>query len=96
MATVCAISPGLASAEAPVTQGELLANSCFSCHGYEGKAVEGATIPPLADYPASLIVSQMKAYRDGERDGTVMPRHARGYTDDEIERMAEYIGKQGQ
>lgn len=83
-------------AEKPVSKGELLANSCFSCHGYDGKTVEGATIPPLADYPASLIVSQMKAYRDGERDGTVMPRHARGYTDEEIELLAQYIGKQGQ
>lgn len=85
-----------AVAEQTVTQGELLANSCFSCHGYEGKAVDNATIPPLANYPASMIVSQMKAYRDGERQGTVMPRHARGYTDEEIELMAQYIGKQGQ
>lgn len=78
-----------------VERGELLANSCFSCHGYEGKAT-GSTIPPLGNYPASLIVSQMKAYRDGIRTGTIMNRHAKGYTDEEIELMAQFIGKQGQ
>lgn len=77
-----------------VDRGEMLANSCFSCHGYDGKAT-GATIPPLGNYPASLIVSQMKAYRDGTRKGTVMPRHAKGYTDEEIELMAKHIGVQG-
>ncbi|MDG6777765.1 cytochrome C [Thiomicrorhabdus sp. zzn3] len=77
-----------------VDRGELLANSCFSCHGYDGKATGGA-IPPLGEYPASLIVSQMKAYRDGTRNGTIMNRHARGYTDEEIELLAKYIGKQG-
>ncbi len=78
-----------------VDRGEMLANSCFSCHGYDGKNTGGA-IPPLGQYPASLIVSQMKAYRDGTRTGTVMNRHAKGYTDEEIELMAKYIGKQGQ
>jgi sulfide dehydrogenase cytochrome subunit len=78
-----------------VERGEMLANSCFSCHGYEGRTVEGATIPPLANYPASMIISQMKAYRDGTRPGTIMQRHAKGYTDEEIELMAKFIGKQG-
>lgn len=77
-----------------VDRGEMLANSCFSCHGYDGKAT-GAAIPPLENYPASLIISQMKAYRDGTREGTIMNRHAKGYTDEEIELMAKYIGKQG-
>lgn len=83
-----------ALAEKPVSRGELLADSCFSCHGYDGKAVKDATIPPLADYPASILIQQMKAFRDGERDGTMMPRHAGGYSDEEIELMGQYIGKQ--
>lgn len=78
-----------------VDRGELLANSCFSCHGYEGR-LDNAEIIPLANYPASLIISQMKAYRDGTRQGTIMNRHARGYTDEEIELMANFIGLQGQ
>lgn len=81
-------------AEPPVNLGEMLATTCFSCHGYDGKAT-GSSIIPLGDYPASLIVSQMKAYRDGTREGTIMTRHAKGYTDAEIEAMANYIGRQG-
>lgn len=77
-----------------IERGEVLATTCFSCHGYEGKNTGGA-IPALENYPASLIVSQMKAFRDGTRQSTVMNRHAAGYTDEEIEAMAQYIGKQG-
>jgi sulfide dehydrogenase cytochrome subunit len=77
-----------------VERGELLANSCFSCHGYEGK-LDNPKIPSLENYPASMIISQMKAYRDGTRTGTIMNRHAKGYTDEEIELMAKFIGKQG-
>lgn len=84
----------LSSTAFAVERGEILANSCFSCHGYDGQNT-GGTIPPLANYPASLVISQMKAYRDGTREGTIMNRHARGYTDEEIELMAKFIGKQG-
>jgi sulfide dehydrogenase cytochrome subunit len=77
-----------------IERGEIIATTCFSCHGYEGKNT-GSAIPSLANYPASLIVSQMKAFRDGTRQSTVMNRHAKGYTDEEIEAMAKYIGKQG-
>lgn len=78
-----------------VERGELLAHSCFSCHGYDGR-LDNATIPTLENYPASMIISQMKAYRDGTRQGTIMNRHAKGYTDEEIELMAKFIGRQGQ
>lgn len=85
----CMSSPAFA-----VEKGEILASTCFSCHGYDGKNT-GASIIPLGEYPASLIVSQMKAFKNDTRIGTVMNRHAKGYTDEEIELMAKFIGKQG-
>jgi len=33
----------------------------------------------------------MKAFKSGERKGTVMNRIARGYTDEEIELMAKHL-----
>ena len=47
-------------------------------------------------YPASAIVSQMKAFKDGSRPATVMARHAKGYSDEDIAALAKYIGIQGQ
>lgn len=83
----------LPMASQAIERGEMLANTCFSCHGYEGK-MAGGQIIPLAQYPASMIISQMKAYKNGTREGTIMSRHAKGYTDEEIELLAQFIGDQ--
>ncbi len=71
-----------------ITRGELMAATCVTCHN-EASASNG--IADLANYPAELIVSQMKAIRDGDRPALVMNRHAAGYTDAEIEALAGYL-----
>ena len=76
-----------------VERGQLLADNCLACHAGTGK---DASIPNLTQYPASAIVSQMKAFREGSRPATVMARHAKGYSDADIAAMAKYIGIQGQ
>jgi sulfide dehydrogenase cytochrome subunit len=76
-----------------VERGQLLADTCIACHGGVG---ENATIPSLSQYPASMIVSQMKAFRDGSRPSTVMVRHAKGYSDEEITAISKFLGVQGQ
>lgn len=76
-----------------VERGQALADSCLSCHA---GVDQNATIINLSQYPASAIVSQMKAFRDGTRVGTVMNRHAKGYSDEDIAQLAKYIGIQGQ
>jgi sulfide dehydrogenase cytochrome subunit len=73
-------------------RGQVLADSCLSCHAGVDR---NATIINLSQYPSSAIVSQMKAFRDGTREGTVMTRHAKGYTDEDIAQLAKYIGIQG-
>jgi cytochrome subunit of sulfide dehydrogenase len=76
-----------------VERGQALADSCLSCHA---GVDQNATIVNLSQYPASAIVSQMKAFRDGSRVSTVMNRHAKGYSDEDIAQLAKYIGIQGQ
>lgn len=76
-----------------VERGQALADTCLSCHAAAG---QDATIINLSQYPASAIVSQMKAFRDGTRVSTVMTRHAKGYSDEDIAQLAKYIGIQGQ
>lgn len=79
------------SALAEVTRGELMANTCLACHGAAGTAPD-ATIPTLAHgFPRELMIQAMRGFRDGTRPSTVMGRHAKGYTDAEIELLANYF-----
>lgn len=68
------------------------AASCASCHGTEGRS-QGA-IPPLAGRPKDELVRAMLDFKADKRSASVMHQHAKGYSDKQIERMAEYFSKQ--
>ena len=71
-----------------------LANSCAGCHGTDGHS-PGA-IPSIGGKSSAFIETAMKEFRSGERHGTVMGRHARAYTDEEIRLIAEFFGGEAQ
>ena len=75
-----------------VPRGALLAANCSACHGTDGKGSK--SIPPLAGLDAEELVETMKAFQSGEEDGTIMDRHAKGYTEEELEQMAAYFASQ--
>jgi cytochrome c553 len=75
----------------PANAGFLAAN-CANCHGTNGNA-KGA-MPSLAGQQKSFIVEQMKAFRDGKRPATIMHQLAKGYTDPQIELVADYFSRQ--
>ena len=77
-----------------LTRGAMLANSCAGCHGTDGHS-PGA-IPSIRGKSTAFIETAMKQFRSGERHGTVMDRHATGYTDEEIRLIAEFFGKEAQ
>lgn len=79
-----------ALADDEITRGQLTAASCKACHN---AAAADDGVAELNRIPAEVIVSQMKAFRDGDRDATMMNRHAKGYTDEEIEAMAGYFSR---
>jgi cytochrome c553 len=66
-----------------------MAANCFACHGPDGHSP--GTIPSIDRIGKKRIVSDMKDFRSGEAPSTVMSRHAKGYTDAEIEAIADYI-----
>ena len=74
-----------------ISNAEMSATTCFMCHGPEGKFV-GGSIPPLAGYPPSVMAQQLKDIKSGKRKSTIMQRHIKGYTDEEIDALAEYFG----
>jgi len=71
---------------------QTLAASCAACHGSQGNSVGGTSV--LAGLDASHFVLQMMAFRDGSRIATVMHRHAKGLTVEEINDLALYFSQQ--
>ena len=71
-----------------------LAATCANCHGTNGRAVDGASVPGLAGMPASYLVEQMKAFKAGARPATVMHQLSKGFSDAQIEAVAAYFAAQ--
>lgn len=99
--TVCFIaifllSSGVASSAdsmaAKSANGQMLGNTCAGCHGTYGKSVGSA--PSLIGIPVPLFVEAMQAFKSGERGASVMDRIARGYSDDDFQKMAEFFAEQ--
>lgn len=68
-----------------------LAATCANCHGSDGRTTEGSAIPALAGMPREYLVTQMKAFKEGTRQATVMHQLAKGYSDTQIESIASYF-----
>ena len=82
------------SAEAADASPSMLGNACAPCHGTDGKS-PGA-IPALSGKSADYIVQRMAEFKAGAREGTVMNRIAKGYTDSEIAAVAQHFAALGQ
>ena len=72
-----------------VPRGIALANACAACHGPEGHST--GAIPPLHGMSAKTLRESVRAFRSGERSGTVMPRIVQGLEDSDIEALAAYF-----
>jgi sulfide dehydrogenase cytochrome subunit len=51
-------------------------------------------MPPLAGMKPEHFITQMTAFRTGERSSTVMHHHAKGLTQEEIQLLAEHFSRQ--
>jgi len=70
-----------------------LAATCASCHGTNGVSVAGNRVPLINTLTHDQITERMRAYKDGERTGTIMPQIAKGYTYEQIDIIAQVLGK---
>jgi len=80
------------SSMAQELQIKVWASACMNCHGENGKAV--GTGVSLAGVPADVLVAKMMAYKSGEAQATVMHQIAKGYTDDQIIKIAGFFASQ--
>jgi len=69
--------------------GRLLASNCFQCHGTNGSGgfdrIQGST----------ELLSELRKFASGEEDpGGIMAAHAVGYTDEQLQLIADFLSKQ--
>lgn len=90
------LAGGLAAASpalmAGTPSGATLGGTCAACHGYNGSSV--GIIPSIAGNTVDYFVDTMEAFKSGERKSTVMGRVAKGYSSEEIQKMAEFFAAQ--
>ena len=87
-----ACAANLKAAAADPDYARNLAASCANCHGTDGKSA--GVMPPLAGLDKNYIILQMQDFKHGKRPATIMHQLAKGYSDAQIELMAEYFAAQ--
>ena len=70
-----------------------VAASCAACHGTNGNSAGGA-IPGLAGGNKDYFVNQMKAFKEGKREATIMHQLAKGYSDAEVAALGDFFAAQ--
>ena len=70
-----------------------LAGTCANCHGTDGKGVVDGGMPLINNLTSEQILTQLKAFKSGAREGTIMPQLAKGYSDEQLETIANQLGK---
>ncbi len=77
--------------------GKTKAASCFACHGADGIGIS-ETYPNLAGQKQGYLVSSIKAYKDGQRNGglaVLMPPMVAALSDEDIADIAAYYSSLG-
>lgn len=72
--------------------GRALAANCTGCHGTQGRSA--GPIPTIAGLERGYIITAMKEFKSGARQATIMHQHSKGYSDADIELMADYFSTQ--
>lgn len=70
-----------------------LAANCAACHGTNGVSAGGA-VAGLAGLNKEYFVSQMKLFREGKREATLMHQISKGYSEAEVAAMADFFAAQ--
>lgn len=69
----------------------LLAAACSGCHS-KTQTIDG--FPQIYGRPAAEVQEALVAFREDKREGTVMNKIAKGYSDVEIGLLSDYLAAQ--
>jgi len=87
-----ALWSGSGMAQDAALQTRAWAAACAACHGTGGAAHTG--IPAIAGQDQAVLQQKLLAYKAGTLPATVMHQHAKGYTDEQLARLAEHFSRQ--
>jgi cytochrome subunit of sulfide dehydrogenase len=90
LVSLAAVSATAAAADP--NQARDLAATCASCHGTNGKSVGG--MEPLDGEKKQKIIDKINEYKSGAKPATIMHQIAKGYTDQQMELIADYFSQQ--
>jgi sulfide dehydrogenase cytochrome subunit len=88
MLTLLAASSAATAQDAGPDVGRNLAATCAGCHNATVGSSNG--IPAIAGRSREWLASALKDFKEGRRQGTVMGQLAKGYTDAQLDAVAEY------
>lgn len=91
-AALAAILVMIGTAPAMAQTGQAMAQTCYVCHGPGAKGA--GQIVALAGLPKDHLARQMADFKADKRPGTIMNRIAKGYTDEQLALIAEYLAAQ--
>lgn len=78
-----------------VSVAQSLAATCANCHGTNGRLPTQEAVPALAGRSADWIRQQLAAFRNYARSSTVMQQIVRGYSEEEIDMIADWLARNG-
>jgi YVTN family beta-propeller protein len=90
MVAMIAARSGIAFAKGDAALGKSQSVVCQTCHGPGGMSLTDQW-PNLAGQKDAYLVEQMKAFREGTRQNTLMSPVAKGLSDDDIENIAAFF-----
>lgn len=83
-------TPQSGQAETHDLTNHLLASSCTTCHG----PTPAPGVSSLSRLPATELLERLRAFRQGQRPGTLMPQLLSAYSDSDLQALAAYLGQQ--
>jgi cytochrome subunit of sulfide dehydrogenase len=97
LATVIAVPAASAQASAQDEQSlrtRALAATCAQCHGTDGRAEQREAFARLAGQSSDYLLTQLLAFRSGQRPATIMHQITKGYSTAQLETLAVYFSQQ--
>lgn len=96
--TLCAPLLGLSASAVAETRGDPeagkeAAQTCIACHGQQGKGI-GPEYPNLGGQHYSYLLKQMRAFKAGDRNATLMAGQLDGKSDEQIRDIAAFYAEQ--
>ncbi len=74
-----------------VSEAQLLASMCNTCHGSGGTGAKPN--PSIDGEDPKDMVELLQAFASGEEPTTIMDRHAKGYSDEQLKLIADFYAE---